>query len=206
MADVSMGSSLFNQKKIMKNVKVISLVAFLLVGCATSANYETLLQSWVGSNADNLVMRWGPPGSSYPLSNGGKVLEYSNQRSIQLGGYATTVPQTTYTSGTAKVYGTGGSSTGTYSETSTTYVQQTTPVQNIAMQCITRFTVNSQGTVTSWAWQGNDCKAMYPKAGEPSSKTMPAEPSRQSRSTTAPTPQCDAWGNPKDIHGNPCRK
>lgn len=190
----------------MKNVKLIFLFALLLVGCATSANYEKLLQSWVGSSADNLVMRWGPPANSYPLSNGGKVLEYSNQRNIQLGGYTTTVPQTTYTSGTANVYGTGGSANGTYLGTSTTYVQKTTPVQNIAMQCITRFTVNAQGSITNWAWQGNDCKAITPTADEPASKITPVELAPQSLSTTGPTPACDAWGNPKDIHGNPCRK
>ena len=187
-------------------MKAISLLVLLLVGCATSANYEKVLQSWVGSSADNLVMRWGPPASSYQLSSGGRVLEYSNQRNIQLGGYTTTVPQTTYTSGTANVYGTGGSANGTYSGTSTTYVQQTTPVQNIAMQCITRFTVNAQGTITNWAWQGNDCKAMNPKTDEPPAKTTTVEPSRQTPSTTGSAPACDAWGNPKDIHGNPCQK
>lgn len=190
----------------MKNVKATSLLVLLLVGCATTANYEKLLQSWVGSSADNLVMRWGPPASSYPLSNGGRVLEYSDQRNIQLGGYTTTVPQTTYTTGTANIHGTGGSANGTYSGTSTTYVQKTTPVQNIAMQCITRFTVDAQGTITNWAWQGDDCKAMNPKTDEPLAKTTPAEPSRHSPSTTGSTRVCDAWGNPKDIQGNPCQQ
>ena len=137
--------------------------AAFVTGCATTANYEKVLSSWVGTNVDNLVMKWGPPVSSYPLSNGGRVLEYSNQRNIQLGGLTTTVPQTTYNTGSASAYGTGGSAYGTYSGTSTTYVQKTTPVQNIAMQCITRFTVDAQGTITNWAWQGNDCRATEPK-------------------------------------------
>ncbi|WP_350297087.1 hypothetical protein [Limnohabitans sp. Rim8] len=147
----------------MKYLRILVLLSFALGGCATTANYEKLLKSWVGSNVDNLVMRWGPPANSYPLSSGGRVLEYSNQRNIQLGGYTTTVPQTTYNTGSANIYGTGGSAYGTYSGTSTTYVQKTTPVQNFAMQCITRFTVDAQGTITKWAWQGNDCKAMEPK-------------------------------------------
>lgn len=143
----------------MNKLKAIVLLALLLAGCATSANYSKLLQSWVGSSGDNLVMRWGPPTRSYPLSNGGKVLEYSYQRNIQIGGYTTTVPQTTYNSGTANVHGIRGSSYGTYSGSSTTYVQQTTPIQNIAMRCVTRFTINAQGTITNWTWQGNDCKS-----------------------------------------------
>lgn len=147
----------------MKNLKPLAVLAVLLSGCATTANYEKILNSWVGANVDNLVMRWGPPTSSYPLSNGGQVLEYSRQRNVQIGGYTTMVPQTTYNSGSANVYGTGGSTYGTYSGTSTTYVQRTTPVQNIAMQCVTRFTVNAQGAIFNWVWQGNDCKAMEPK-------------------------------------------
>ena len=147
----------------MNLLRAFLVLSLVLSGCATTANYEKILNSWVGSNVDNLVMRWGPPGNSYPLSNGGRVLEYSNQRNVQIGGYTTTVPQTTYNSGTANVYGTGGSAYGTYSGTSTTYVQKTTPVQNIAMQCVTRFTVNAQGVIMNWAWQGNDCKAMERK-------------------------------------------
>ena len=147
----------------MKSLKLILFLSFVLGGCETTANYEKVLQSWVGSNVDNLVMRWGPPANSYPVTSGGRVLEYSNQRTIQLGGQTTTVPQTTYTSGTANIYGTSGSASGTYAGTSTTYVQKTAPVQNFAMQCTTRFTINAQGVITNWTWQGNDCKAMEPK-------------------------------------------
>lgn len=146
----------------MKSVKFVLVVSAFVSACASTANYERILSSWVGSDVDSLVVKWGPPSNSYPLSNGGKVLEYSSQRNVQLGGYTTTVPQTTYTSGTANVYGSGGSAYGNYSGTSTTYVQRTTPVQNIAMQCITRFTVDARGTITNWAWQGNDCKATAP--------------------------------------------
>jgi hypothetical protein len=147
----------------MRITRAIAVISVLLSGCATTANYEKMLSSWVGSHVDNLVSKWGPPRSSYPLSDGGAVLEYSNQRNVQIGGYTTTVPQTTYNSGTANAYGTGGSASGTYSGTSTTYVQQTAPVQNIAMQCTTRFTINAQKIITKWAWQGNDCRAREPK-------------------------------------------
>lgn len=144
----------------MKNIQTVIVLLALLSGCATTSNYENILISWVGSNVDNLLMTWGPPASSYPLSNGGRVLEYNRQRNVQVGGYTTTVPQTTYNSGNANVYGPTGPAYGTYSNTSTTYVQQTSPTYNIAKQCITRFTVNSEGTITNWTWQGNDCTAM----------------------------------------------
>lgn len=147
----------------MKYSRVFVVLLMILSGCATTANYEKLLNSWVGENVDDLVMKWGPPASTYPLSDGGRVLEYRRERNVQIGGYTTMVPQTTYNSGTVNAYGAGGSAYGTYSGTSTTYVQQTTPTQNIPMECITRFTVNAQGLITNWAWQGNDCKARAPK-------------------------------------------
>ena len=146
----------------MKNSIVALVIPTLLAGCATTANYENLLNTWVGNHVDSLVSSWGPPRSSFQLSDGGKVIEYANSRNIQIGGYTTTVPQTTYNSGTANAYGSGGYAYGSYSGTSTTYVQQTTPVQNIAMQCITRFTIDPQGIITKWSWQGNDCKARNP--------------------------------------------
>jgi len=52
------------------------LLAAALAGCATTANYEKILASWVGSNVDMLIASWGPPQSSADLSNGGKVLKY----------------------------------------------------------------------------------------------------------------------------------
>lgn len=43
----------------MKNGKVIAVMAIFLSACATTANYEKVLSSWVGSNVDNLVSSWG---------------------------------------------------------------------------------------------------------------------------------------------------
>lgn len=144
-------------------MRISIFVLLLVTGCATTAGYEMVLNSWVGQSADRLISSWGVPANSTQLSDGGRVLEYSNQRNVQLGGYTTTVPQTTYQTGTANVYGSNGSSAyGNYNGTSTTYVQQTSPVQNITMRCVTRFTVNAQEIITNWAWQGNDCKAKEP--------------------------------------------
>jgi hypothetical protein len=146
----------------MKKLFFALLISMLLVACATTANYEKVLNTWVGQHVDSLVSSWGPPRSSYQLSDGSKVIEYATSRNVQIGGYTTTVPQTTYNSGTVNAYGSGGYAYGNYSGTSTTYVQKTTPVQNIAMQCITRFTLDAQGVIRKWSWQGNDCKARDP--------------------------------------------
>ncbi|MGR3913345.1 MAG: hypothetical protein OD918_02270 [Gammaproteobacteria bacterium] len=64
-------------QKALKAIAGFSLAA-ALTGCATTANYEKILESWVGSNADELIFSWGPPHNSSGLSGGGRVLEYSS--------------------------------------------------------------------------------------------------------------------------------
>ena len=150
------------QEEIMKRLLGMG-AALALAGCATTANYDKVLQSWIGVDVDKLVASWGVPVASFPTQNGGKIIEYSRQRNVQLGGYTTTTPQTTYTTGTASAYGARGATYGAYSGTSTTYVQSTTPIQNIAMQCMTRFTIDERGRVAAWARQGNDCTAASAK-------------------------------------------
>jgi len=147
--------------------KAIIFGCMLIAGCATiptTENYEKVLNTWVGSSVDNLVSSWGPPMRSYNLSNGGQVIEYSNSRNAQIGGYAYTQPETTYNYGTASAYGNNGNSAyGSYSGTTTRYVQKQRPTYNVTLTCTTRFTINSYGKVEKWNWQGNSCKALPPK-------------------------------------------
>jgi len=150
--------------KVMKKLLISSIFTLLLVGCATTENYEKLLNTWIGDSADNLVSSWGPPTSSYPLSNGGKVMEYVRARTVQTGGYSYSVPQTTYQSGSTSIYGSGGGyAYGTYSGTSTTNVQKMVPVTTLNYWCKTRFTVDNNNRITTWRWEGNNCRARAPK-------------------------------------------
>lgn len=48
----------------------------MLTGCATTANYEKILQTWVGDSESHLVQSWGPPSSTYMLGENKKVLTY----------------------------------------------------------------------------------------------------------------------------------
>jgi len=134
----------------------IIIVAILLIsGCATTtdyekattANYGKILETWMGSPVDNLVISWGPPQSQYELSDGGKVIEYFNSRSGTIGGYTTNQPITTYNS--------DGS-------TSTTHVPTTSPSYNVQYHCRTTFDVDKYGTIISWRWEGNSCIAHDP--------------------------------------------
>lgn len=134
-------------------------VAGAMAGCATTANFEKTLNSWVGTPADRLVEKWGPPQSSYRLSDGGEVLQYASQRTAVIPGYTYSTPQTTYQSGSVNVYGgNGGAAYGNYSGLSTTYVQHRTNDIALNLSCVVRFTVDSAGIVRRWNWQGNNCR------------------------------------------------
>lgn len=141
----------------MKNrlIAALACIACVLGGCATEAGYKKILDSWVGSDADQLVMQWGPPQSSYTMSNGTKVLQFSSARQFQTGGVTTYQPVTTYNNG--NVYSPYGM--GNYSGTSTSYVPTTSPVQTWNMQCTTRFEVGTDNKIKSYSYEGNDCVA-----------------------------------------------
>lgn len=147
----------------MRKLIVILVVALLVSGCATRAGFKKMADSWLGAHVDTLVSSWGPPHRSYPLSDGGQVLEYTSQRNIRIGGYTQVVPQTTYHRGSASAYGSGGYASGTYSGTSTTYVQRRSPAYNVAMSCVIRFAVSESGYINAWNARGNDCKAKAPQ-------------------------------------------
>ena len=68
----------------MKNfLRVVLLLA--LAGCATAttANYERVLNSWVGFKEIDLVRDWGPPNRAYELS-GRRFFEYTEQRIVHV--------------------------------------------------------------------------------------------------------------------------
>lgn len=116
---------------------VIGLVA--LSGCATTAGYEKMLDSWVGAQEIDLVRRWGPPQQSYE-AGGRKFIAYSAQRNVYVPGVAPTY-QTNVIGNTAYTTAVGGS-----------------PSMNISKLCITTFELDAS-RVVSWSYKGNDCKA-----------------------------------------------
>lgn len=122
----------------MKNGLTWITVVFL-VGCATTANYEAILNSWVGQREVDLVRKWGPPVQSYEAGES-KFLVYSSQRNVYMPGVAPSY-QTTYIGNTAYTNRVGGS-----------------PAYNIGMVCVTTFELKND-RIVSWQWRGNDCKA-----------------------------------------------
>jgi len=59
---------------------VLLLTACATTGEPTTANYERMLQKWVGSSEDQLVAAWGPPVSTYITDSGSKLLTFGGTR------------------------------------------------------------------------------------------------------------------------------
>jgi len=133
----------------MKKLLYLLLAVLLLSGCATTAKYETKLNTWIGVSEDSLIAFWGVPNKTYNMSYGKKAIEYVHKNTVQTGGYTYTTPQTTYESGMI-----GDKS---YSGTSTTYVTETEPIRKYKSYCKTSFIINNSGKVESWHHEGNDC-------------------------------------------------
>lgn len=126
----------------------IAVFVAALAGCATTENYEKILQTWVGEHVDALVASWGPPDSSFDLASGGKVITYEETRNVYIPGSSHSIPITHVSRNP------DGSIV-----TSTTYLQHHTPDQNYQKSCKTSFTINGDGVVMEWNWEGNDCIA-----------------------------------------------
>lgn len=125
--------------KTLRMLAAVALATMMMVGCATTENYEKMLNSWVGAQELDLVRRWGAPTQSYEAA-GRKFVTYSSSRNIFIPGTAPTYT-TTLVGNTAYTNRVGGTS-----------------AQNIGMSCQTTFEIY-QERVVSWRHAGNDCRA-----------------------------------------------
>lgn len=127
-----------------ENMKRWWLVPALVLacgGCATSAKYKAVLDSWVGSPVQSLVDSWGYPAQQMVSPAGNQVYVY--QRS---GSFVVPATSTTY----ATVSGYGNTAYG--QATTTTYGGNT-----VNLNCATYFEIGPGQTIISWRFQGNNC-------------------------------------------------
>ena len=117
----------------------VIIILIALSGCATTAGYEKLLNSWVGAQEVDLIRSWGPPVQAYE-AGGRKFVAYSSRRNVYLPGTAPTY-RTNVVGNTAYTTAVGGS-----------------PAMNVDMSCMTTFELEGS-RVVSWSYKGNDCKA-----------------------------------------------
>ncbi len=121
----------------------------VLVGCATQANYERVVQSWLGASESDLVRAWGVPDQTFPLPNGDRFLVYQHA--------STFVQPMVISPGMTTEYASGG----TYDVmASPTTISGGNPV---TIFCRTEFEVDRAGRIVGWRSQGNDCKSRSPE-------------------------------------------
>lgn len=129
----------------MNVIKIIALIsmATAMAGCATTAKFRVMMNSWIGAPAERLINSWGYPASQMTAPDGNVVYIYNRQGSISL-------PSTTYTNATITGY--GNSAYG--SAYTTTYGGGV-----IHMSCTTYFEVGQDQRIVAWHAQGNACKS-----------------------------------------------
>ncbi len=113
-------------------VKFLIFFSLVITSCATAGKYESILKSWVGKPSDKLVEKWGAPTSTYTKQNGDRIITYF---------------QTTGSSTIGSVQNHRNPQYGTFIGSSTTYT------------CKTDFTVDTQGHIKSWRWEGHACRS-----------------------------------------------
>lgn len=122
------------------HVLCLILAMLLSAGCATTENYEKLLQSWVGVHTDALVEHWGVPSRTY---EGDEFTYYAYSYSYD--SYMPGTPPTFI----ARNYG------------GVTYIHQYggTSGYIVNSNCEVTFRVdNNTKMILDWRYQGNDCR------------------------------------------------
>lgn len=119
--------------------RLLTLSAIALIGCATTAGYEQMLNSWVGAPEVELVRKWGPPANTYETA-GSKFIVYRHGRNMFMPG----------TPGTTTTQFVGNTA---YTTTSPGIAPM-----NLSFSCETNFEIR-EGRVFSWRYNGNDCLA-----------------------------------------------
>lgn len=119
------------------------IIFLLLIGCATTENFENMLKTWVGASEGELIRKWGIPTNTYTLE-ATKFIEYYQSRGVYIPptrpSYNTSViGNTIYTTPV-------GGSPGGY----------------IEYECKVTFELQNS-IVSSWSYEGNDCKSPPPK-------------------------------------------
>lgn len=135
---------------------LVSLIGMLLLsGCATTKNYQQVMNEWQGAKAQDLVRVWGNPDSAVKLPNGNTTYMYYRQQQFTtpssnaaptFGPFGTT----RYSGGFAGMYGAG------YGQT-------------VSLYCRTLFEINSQGIIVSTQYHGNNCVAGKNSRWQPTS-------------------------------------
>jgi hypothetical protein len=132
--------------------RIITAILALIAGCANQPTKEAFVQQaqqWVGQNADALVIRLGPPTSTFTLSDGNRVFQYSKAMDVTSGGGSYIVPTSSYIA--------SGPLAGTWVHGQQAY---TLPVTSSHLACDVRYLVDKSNKIIDWSSAGNYCVAV----------------------------------------------
>jgi len=115
-----------------------------LFGCTTFEDIDNGLTKFHGQPANSLISALGFPDGEQTIA-GRRLIVWSSSRNI-----ATTTPVTTYNSGTANAYGSGGYAYGNYSGTTTTYVPTT-----VNYNCTLKVEIDQNNRILGHDYEGN---------------------------------------------------
>jgi hypothetical protein len=109
---------------------------------------------FVGRSVDELILAFGPPNSSYKLSDGREVLQYESDRTFTAGGGSYTSYNTV--TRTRRIRESDGT-VRNVEEQQTVPVQNVEPIRTYNQVCTRRFVVTPEKRVEAFRWQGNSC-------------------------------------------------
>ena len=55
---------------------LVFVFCLFAMGCATTAQYEKNLGTWMGSDVNHLIEAWGVPAQTFTMPNGNKMFTY----------------------------------------------------------------------------------------------------------------------------------
>ena len=130
----------------------VGLALFACLGGCTSTEQaaKVLHSKWDGQPADSFFLQYGPPVSTYAMTDGGKIFTWvGGQANVPLPGTAST---------TTQVIGNTATSTTTYN-----------PGGNIAVGCRVQIVTNQSGVITAirpmgdtiGLWQTSRCAEFF---------------------------------------------
>ena len=138
--------------------RIAVCLAIFLSGCSSTANYENLLESWVGLHADALVASWGPPDNSYSFSDGSRMLEYNFEEDDGSEARAAFLAKAVSDDNSGNVPEAAGVTNHAQPANAMASTQQAGPARSAQIVCVTRFIVNARGIIKRWTWEGSECK------------------------------------------------
>ncbi len=109
---------------------------------------------FVGKSVDQLILAFGPPESSYTLSDGRDVVQYKDERTITSGGDSYTSFET---ASRVRVVRDKNGNPQRIVETYHVPTTNISPVYTSHQKCAKRFIVSKQKIVEGFAWEGNSC-------------------------------------------------